>query len=418
MPPVCILMVALAGIIAGCTSDTSTGRTGREITVGATRGLTSFKLTASPSGSSAHAAYLIYDEVKAHVDSATRDGQIVRMHKRPDSSLPISKLAQTFRFEGLLATAVENSEIVATFSEEESAARVATLTHGGFALGPFTLQSFDNGTATLVRKSAHPIERLVIREVSASDEWRHFLGGTLSVIPLVSLSYLHHLGTVPSVKIVDYPVEHSMGLLFNTRKPPFADVQMRHYLASLLDRKAISRVLYGDESQAQQMTAQEGLQLSSSAISSPLLLPFLVTDSDTARTASIIRFQLAEHGVEVELIPLEMKELVQLCSEGRFDLTLLPIPTGRRGNDRFLSSEHPEAGNITGYANPEFDKAFDQNRVAAMKKILERDLPVTLLFKEQFFAAIRSDLCLDGQPDPKSWRWISDLYPCDEKTLQ
>jgi hypothetical protein len=332
------------------------------------------------------------------------------MKRRTESTVPAETLASTFRYETLLTAEADREEIRATFADKASAARVASLAFGGFALGPFELQELKDQTATLTRRSKGSIDTIQIEELSASDEWRLFMGGRLDVIPVASMLHRKRIIDMPSVKVLDYPPQHSMGLLFNALRPSLGDAGLRRSLASLLDRRAIAQVVLDDEHQAIEFESEaaEAVTLPSRT----LALAFLDSDINIARTAVLIRFQLAEYGIDVELAPRDISGLIAM--EGIADMTLLPIPQGRQGYNRFLSADHVESGNITGYANPDFDSAYDANQTEVMDRILKRDLPGTLLYTERYFAAMRSDLCLDEEPDPSSWRWLASIYPCSE----
>lgn len=418
MPPYRTLLVSCV-VALGCDSQAvSDQRQPNSLSVAATLGLSSFVVDDSASGSTAAAMKLIYDDIDAHISETKQQGRTVLLRLRPRAAHTAEVLAEAFRYRTLeSAHAISDTTIEVRFSDEDSAAQVATLSYGGFALGPFTLAQQGKDAAHLRRRAAHPIQEISIQEISTQDEWRWFLGRKLDVVPVASVLYRERLSQMPSVKIVDYSPRHRRGLLFNTSSPAFVDRSNRRRIAALLDHRAMARTLFGnpalavDQVQpASSETASERVPLSSLA---PLELAYLAQDILASRTAAVIRFQLGEGGVQVNLVPLGINELMQFCLDGHFDLTLLPIPTELRGYTRFLGSDNPVSTNITGYASEEYDAAFEAGDTTTMDSLLRRDVPVSLLYTEAYFAAMDTSLCLGAEPDPSTWRWLADIHPCN-----
>ncbi len=416
MPPTLVLMLAMLTATSGCSESVEPHSEITSLRVGAIWGLANSQAGPSEAGSSSLAALLVFDPTDLHIVHARLDGTSVRMEIAPHSDASAATLAATFRHRNLLSVEVaENARsLLATFSTHESARTAASLTSGGFEIGPFVQEQAGADSLTLARKTKHPIKEIVIREVSSSDEWRQFLGRRLDVVPTTSFLYRDQFVGLPSVTLKDYPHRHSMGLLFNTKKAYLTDTRTRRSLAGLIDRHALSRALYGTEWHAIDYVGIGELGVADRP-SAPLLLAYSNTDADAIRTAAVIRFQLSERSIIVKLVPLDMPGFIAFCSSGQFDMALLPIPTSLRGYNRFLSNQHAEAGNITGYENPKFDAAFDARDYETMNEVLLEDVPATFLYDLKYFAAFRSDLCLDEEPDPFSWRWLAALYPCNQK---
>lgn len=415
MPPRRFLTLFLILWFSSCRSPEAQTSDRQVLRLGASWGLASLEQDSTPSGSSATALHLLYDVPATHVASATQDGTLVHFTLLPESRQRAKELAESSRFDSLLS-AEENADkgVTLTFSSESAAAQVATLDVGGFEIGPFRLHSRTGHTAALYRRERHPIKEIVINEVTAQDEWRLFLGKQLDVIPRAPIQYRHRLAELPSVKILDYPVRHEVNLVFNTRVPMLSNAAHRRSIASLIDREALGRLNSVTNAPVKALPPAEAA-VGAGLRGIALELAYLKQDIQMARTALAIRYQLMEQGIEVTLRPVEIEELKRLCFDGGYEATLLPIPIGHRGDTRFLSRSHPATTNITGYANPDYDAAFDSGDVEAMSNFLRRDMPAVPLFKEQYFAAMRSDLCLDDEPDPNSWRWLAAVYPCDRE---
>jgi hypothetical protein len=199
----------------------------------------------------------------------------------------------------------------------------------------------------------------------------------------------------------------------NMKSEELSPEAARRFIADHMDRAAMTKVLYGKATEA--LAEPEHDDGSREALSGEdLSLVYLESDQDIGRTATMIRWQLGQQHISVRLRPLALKDYVSACTRGDFDLTLLPIPQGRRGYATFLGRDHPESTNFAGYSNADYDRAYDEGDEELLDDLLERDLPVTMLFEQQYFAALDADLCLPASTtaDPTSWRWIADLYPC------
>ncbi len=384
------------------------------LTVGATWGITSFEPDDSLSGSTATAIDLLFDSVADHIASAQAQGRVVRFTLREDTPYTSEILADSFSYSTLVSSRVVDSRhIETTFADEDAALKVATLSYGSFALGPFVLAQQTKTTARLQRKSKQAFQEIILQEVTAQDEWRLFLSRKLNVIPHASILYRKELAQLPSVKLIDYPPSHDVALFFNTNRPALRAANSRRYLASQIDRTALSRALFGTPEQS---LPQPKPTAEVPTFDLPLRIAYLKDSFQLKRTAEILQFQLAEYNILLQLHPLPIAELIQYCLSDAYDLALFPVPMGKDRYDRFLSPSHPASINFTSFASPLYDRAYAANDEAQLKAILSEELPVSFLYRQLYFAAMDASLCNDKQPKMGSWHWLASIHPCESDT--
>ena len=70
----------------------------------------------------------------------------------------------------------------------------------------------------------------------------------------------------------------------------------------------------------------------------------------------------------------------------------------------------------SGFADPTYDEAVRRGDLAAAQAILDQAMPVTPLYEYRTFAAVDARFCGDVTPSAQSWRWMADLYPCEDAT--
>jgi ABC-type transport system substrate-binding protein len=377
------------------------------VRVSATAGLESFEPGPSISGSAASALDLVFDPVSTYGTVTRVDGRTVAIRLRDDHRLDARELAARLRFHGLVSVAVNGDrELVATLVDHESALILADQAFTIFDTGPYRLGQQEPGVVHLRRRDARPIDAIDIVETSQQDEWRKLMARELDIIPAAASLYRRELDDIDSIRVFDIPATADVALYMNVRDPMLRDVAVRRAIASMIRRDAMARLACGDEACAG--PAVEG----SPDVAIPLALTVSVIESDaTLMTAArALQYQLGELGVDVLLRPTAVANLVA----GDYQLTVMPLPRGRYGYLGFVSPA-PGRPTATGFSDPVLDAAVASGDLAAAQRILDRDLPVTLLFEHRKFAAVDARLCGDVTPSGSSWRWIADLYPCDEE---
>jgi len=228
----------------------------------------------------------------------------------------------------------------------------------------------------------------------------------------------------PSLRVVDYPVLFTTGLVFNTHRPPFDDVRVRRAIALSLDRERIVKAGlagYGVPA-ASPVPPENPLALPSSPRLDPALADSLLDaagwrrGSDGARRKNghafafdlltvgsgdnaieqLVQADLAARGVRMEIRQVEMGSFLTeaRASTKQFDALL----TGISGDlslaylgAMFDSRQKGGALDYADFHTPALDRLFEATRAAsteasrrdawwAVQRELDRDMPVAWLY--------------------------------------
>jgi hypothetical protein len=401
---------ALLILSGACGSATDDQREEITFRVGATSGLSELVPGTDLEGSSAAVADLVYVVPSEHIAQIEPQGAKLVLKRRSSSPYTAEQLASSMRYRGLVsARALDANRIEAVFVDE-AARRLVEPDKLGFDLGPFAIESQARGRLRLRSRGNSAIDVIDVVEVAAADEWRKLMARELDVMSFSPSLYRQQFAGMGSVRLLDIPSIVSVALYFNVRDAELADAKVRRQIASGLNREAIAKIACGDPACA--AAAPPAVARDQVALPSRLSLIVVADESPLLMAASVIRHELDRHGVVVAVEPLTREELVARFDRGGYQLLLGPIPKGERRFGRFLS---PEPGNptMTGFSDPDYDTAVAARDFAKAQAVLDREMPVFVLYDWRAFAAIDARFCGDVTPSSMSWRWMADLHLCD-----
>lgn len=365
------------------------------VRVSAIAGVADFAPRPGQSGSSAAALDLVFDSVSTHADVIRVSGRIVTFRVRDPARFEVATLAARVRYQGLVSVEVTGADVfTATFIDEKTAAHATEPWYAFFDTGPYRLEEVRPDGVRLRRRHGGAIDAIEIFETTRADEWRKLMAREIDVIPYASSAYREELEGIGSIRIFDIPAESDAALYFNVRDPQLSDVALRRRIAASIHRKALARLVCDDERCAAPAAAAAAGEL-------PAMIELSVVESDSALmiAARGLAYQLGSLGVNVAIKPTAVAELVA----GRFQMALAPLTRG----------PHRYAGlRLSGFTS--FDAALAADDHRAAQEIFEQEVPATILFEYRSFAAVDARLCGDVAPSSTSWRWIADLYPCEE----
>jgi len=208
----------------------------------------------------------------------------------------------------------------------------------------------------------------------------------------------------PDLEVIEGPSFWVLQIIFNTEKPPFDEVGFRKAIAYAIDRsKIVEQVTHGgatvanpgiispgtdwynpdlpvyeyDPSRAQEILDElgvEGLSLT------------LLTAGQFAREAELIKADLEQVGIEVEVKSADWGTIDGLLKEGNFDLVL----SGHGGIANPSILRNP-AWPATNYKNDEYERLFEEQSrtvdeegrralVWQLQQIVADELPVLTLY--------------------------------------
>jgi hypothetical protein len=403
---------AAIAFVIGCSGPPASDRDDEVILrVSAVAGLSDLVPGLEVSGSSAAAIDLVYEDLEPHIAATRVDGARIILTRRPSSGLSTVELAKALRGRELSsARALDAEHVEAIFADASTASQVDQYQALGFDTGPFEIESRDERRIGLVRRGGGAIGAIELVEASRADEWRKLFAHEVDVIPFAASTYRAEFAGMDSVRVLDISSKSTAAIYFNVRAPTLDARAVRRAIAGAIRRQAIARIACGDPNCGSAPVEAEP------AVSLPprmsVLVPADVTTLVTA--AKVLRHQLWQKGLELEVRPLAVDDIVARMGKGEFELSLLPLAVADYSFGFFLSPGHPKGLPMTGFASPEYDAAFDRGDLKTAQAILDRELPVTRLFEMRSFAAIDSRFCGDVTPSEASLRWLSELYPCDE----
>lgn len=404
---------AAIAILIGCGGPRSSDEDGEVVLrVSAVGGLSDLTPGLEVSGASAAAMDLVFALPDQYVESMTSVGSTVTMVRRANVSESTEELARALRGKELQSVrALDERRIEARCADEKTATLVAQYEAVGFDLGPFAVDTRGDATIRLVRREESPgIDVIELVESTRADEWRRLMAHEIDVVPETASVYRNYFEGLSSVRAVDTAVKDTAAMYFNVRAPGLDSADARRTIARTIHREAIATLACGVASCA------SPTKLPDAHAKLPSRLELLVIDDlSTLRTAAkILRHQLWPLGVDVVIQPVTAAEIVERMTAGQFHIAVLPLSLGEHRFGFFLSPGHPRGLPMTGYANPEYDAAVERGDLETAQAILDRDVPVTRLFENRYFAAIDGRFCVHMKPTVGSLLWLSELYPCEE----
>lgn len=196
-----------------------------------------------------------------------------------------------------------------------------------------------------------------------------------------------HAGFVaahPALRAVDYPLLFSVGVLFNARRPPFADLAARRRVAGALDRGALVQgVVYGFGTPATGPVppgvpgaAEGGVSVvpAGTQDDSPFGFELLTVGSGEAALEQMLQAELARRGISVTIRQLELSAFLDRVygPAHDFDAAVLGVP-----GDLELGHLAPLA-TLAGLPAPAPGSA--RARVGALLGWFEDRIPMTFIY--------------------------------------
>ncbi|MFI5244597.1 MAG: peptide ABC transporter substrate-binding protein [Gemmatimonadales bacterium] len=238
----------------------------------------------------------------------------------------------------------------------------------------------------------------------------------------------------PTIRVLDYPVLQTSGLLFNTHRPPFDDVRVRRAIDLSIDRERIVKAALAGFARAASgpVTPESPFALAREAARSPrvadslldaagwrrgangsrasgavasgartrdgkpLVIELLTVGSGDQAVEQLVQADLAERGIRMEIRVVEFGAFLSRAraTPKTFDLLLTGIPGDL--SLAYLSAMYDgrQRGSALDYADyhtPRLDSLFGRTRVAASREAtvtawhevqaeLARDVPAAWLY--------------------------------------
>jgi peptide/nickel transport system substrate-binding protein len=272
---------------------------------------------------------------------------------------------ESIRADGDDRVVIELREPDAFLLAELSKAAIKTGTKREFGTGPFILKSrepelvFDSFSK--YHLGAPAMSKAIVRKYDTQRaSWAALLRGDVKVLWEISRDAVEFVETASRTQTFSFPRPYYLPIVFNLKHPILGRRLVRQAINEAIDRPTIVRTALNNRGQpadgpvwpyhwsynpsAKSYTFNpDAAQLRLDAAGLPVLSPgggrmprrfafkcyFWSEDALFERVALVVQKQLFEIGVDVEMVPATMANLVTRMTSGDFDSMLLPMVSGR-----------------------------------------------------------------------------------------
>ncbi|GIX45912.1 MAG: ABC transporter substrate-binding protein [Candidatus Tectimicrobiota bacterium] len=299
--------------------------------------------------------------------------------------------------------------------------------------GPFQLGRFRPGEALVLHRFADyweaglpRLERLELLAVaSAAERWRRVQAGEVDFAVLDPL-------TAPSSASAGVVLEASaptgvFALVFNTRRPPFADPEVRRAVAWAIDKAALAQQVLGaygvpvaqpfapednpwfvplearqrDLARARALLARAGYPQGLR-----VRLPVIAEAALFSKTALVLQQQLRQAGIEVHVEIVPEARVQEHVRQGTWELLLRGEASQVDPDDVYFAALHSsrlDSTNLSGYYHPELDALLSAGRRTLERRVrrdlyqqvalhVQREVPELYLFMARWPVAWRREV--------------------------
>jgi peptide/nickel transport system substrate-binding protein len=299
-------------------------------------------------------------------------------------------------------------------------ARVAARGEDLDGLGPYRVARVRSGAIDLdpvegspLPKPAHPVHVRVVHDENARA--LRLIGGETDVAPSGIAPALLPTLERRGLRVASRPGANLVYVLFRNDVGPFANVDARRAFGLAIDRDAIVTHMLGGRARLASGLLPPGHWASSARevmardpskaremLGGKRVHCTLLGSTDRLRVgiARVVAQELAEVGIDAEVVPLELGTLLSRLSAGDFDAAILQIPELAEPNTLrvFLHSKWmpPNGANRARVDDPEVDAAIDDGAstldVAARRaayakleaRVIDRAYWIPLWHEDQF----------------------------------
>jgi peptide/nickel transport system substrate-binding protein len=394
------------------------------------------------------------DGVKFHDDSPLNADAVVKSVMRLKNTPKLDGYGTFLTLDKV--EAVDDKTVKFTFNRPEPAFPAKVAYHGcpifspksfneegkvthPYGTGPFKFEDYKKGEELVITRNDNywgkkaKLEKVTFKTVSdPSTRLAALTTGEIQAIVDVGGVLPEQASTIKEDKnlvLLTKPVTTSHYIIFNNKKEPFKDKNLRKAVSLSLDRvQLVDKVLsgYGEPAdtiytpQAEKW-AEKGLWKTDKAkakelaakVDKPQKVNFVINAALANRwpyksIAEILQSELKALNLDVELKSMEMAAWKDALEKGEFDMTLSPYTLMTGDPDFFFGRWIHSEGQMNvarglGYTNPEADRlvaeaatgkdmASRQKLYSELQKLVAEDVPIAPVYNDVCIYATRNNV--------------------------
>ena len=326
---------------------------------------------------------------------------------------------------------------------------------GGFATGPFMIRSRKPEIVLDAFPNYHQgqpsISRVVIRTYETPRAaWAAIMRGEIDYLYEVNRDAVDFLEAGTSIQTFSFPRPYYIPLIFNINHPILGRRVVRQAINEAIDRGKIVRTALNNRGQpadgpiwpshwAYHSASNiytynpDAARLRLDAAGLPLRpaagdeMPrrfrftcvFWSEDPQFERIALVLQKQLFEIGIDVEMVPMTISDLLRRLKVGDFDAVVIPMISGRSFDWTYTfwrSSPSPMIRSGYKAADSALDRlraarSDDETRIAVadLQRVLYEDPPAAFLVRPETARAVNDDFIVPAEKNrdiaSSVWQW-------------
>jgi peptide/nickel transport system substrate-binding protein len=275
--------------------------------------------------------------------------------------------------------------------------------------GPFRVVKFADGVLEIERNvtyyGAPPgLDRITVTSGDSDELWRRLLAGQIDVGLLIPWSKRRFLAQLKTVRMDEATRRFSLGLWFNSRRPPFDRVEARRAIADAIDRASLvekTEFGFGTATQRLDPAVPPWTHYDISAAKRELggrtiHIAVEATSSDHIELAMNLQRQLsaADVTLQIDTVPqLDQASMQQTDMNFCGSIEPRPLELGASKYGAVLKHIHKPVETVVDRIAETQDEPTRRALFQEVEDHVLSEVPLTILFWQTTFSAYRAEYC-------------------------
>jgi len=287
-----------------------------------------------------------------------------------------------------------------------------------------------------------PLDKVIVQLVAEPSTLVSALeAGDVDMVDILPLIGYDQIAAHDDITIVEAAGTNWIGLTMNYHNPPWDNIDARMAVAKAIDRQAMINTAFFGRSipaigpiapafewayvppeefeDAQAYNIDEARQLAQAA-GLEGLQPVLITSTAGQRESEIMRTQLSEIGLDVQIEQMQTNAYNERRTAGDYDLVFLGSVVDADPDDGVWNYFHSTGpSNPSGYNNPEADRLADAQRASndqaerttllqELQRVVNRDVAFAFLYHNPEVTSFYNDVM--GLPNIPEQRYLEGVW--------